>query len=65
MMAEASATPLLSAKSLALSLSRDGTVSEDMVSVLVNRINRKAASVSGRRLIIGESHHGFRINPYL
>lgn len=65
MMAETAQTPSISAKALAQVLSPEGRVSGDQVSVLVNRINRKARAVSGRKLILGVSHHGFRVNPYL
>lgn len=35
------------------------------VSVLVSRINKKAASISGRRLILCKRYTGYRINQYL
>jgi hypothetical protein len=35
------------------------------IAVLVNRINRKASLISGRKLIIGKSHHGYKLNPYM
>ena len=39
--------------------------SEGQISVQIHRINQKAKSISGRNLIIGISHHGFSINPYM
>jgi hypothetical protein len=39
--------------------------SAQQISVLVNHINRKASAIGGRRLILGKSHHGYRLNPYL
>lgn len=54
-----------SAAELASILSADRPVSENQVSVLVGRINRKAAFISGRRLILGVSHQGYRMNPYI
>ena len=39
--------------------------SEGQISVQIHRINEKAKSISGRKLILGVSHHGFRINPYM
>lgn len=54
-----------SAAELASVLSADRPVSENQVSVLVGRINRKAAFISGRRLILGVSHQGYRMNPYI
>jgi DNA-binding response OmpR family regulator len=54
-----------SAAELASVLSADRPVSENQVSVLVGRINRKAAFISGRRLIVGVSHRGYRVNPYM
>ena len=65
MTAETSHASAPTAKELASLLSSDGEVSEGAVSVLVHRINRKAAAISGRKLIVGVSHHGFRVNPYL
>lgn len=35
------------------------------IAVLVTRINRKAIVISGRKLILGKSHHGYQLNPYL
>ncbi len=32
---------------------------------VIERINRKASAISGRKLIQGKSHHGYRINPYM
>ena len=37
--------------------------SEGQISVQIHRINAKAKSISGRKLIIGISHRGFSINP--
>ena len=54
-----------SAAELASILSADRPVSENQVSVLVGRINRTAAFISGRRLILGVSHQGYRMNPYI
>ena len=39
--------------------------SEGQISVQIHRINEKAQTVSGRKLVIGMSHHGFSINPYM
>jgi hypothetical protein len=33
--------------------------------VVIERINRKASAIGGRKLIQGKSHHGYRINPYM
>ena len=38
---------------------------EGQISVQIHRINVKAKSISGRKLIIGVSHHGFHINPHM
>ncbi len=65
MMAEAAGAPALTSAELASVLAPDGAVSGDQVSVLVNRINRKAYGISGRKLVIGVSHHGYRVNPFL
>lgn len=35
------------------------------IAVLVNRINHKAIAISERPLILGKSHHGYQLNPYL
>ena len=35
------------------------------VAVVIERINRKASAIGGRKLIQGKSHHGYRINPYM
>ena len=32
---------------------------------IAQRVNRKAAAIGGRRLILGKSHHGYKINPYM
>lgn len=49
-----------------VSLLSDGRlISKNQVSVLVGRINRKASILSGRSLIIGVSHRGYRLNPYM
>lgn len=40
-------------------------ISAGQISVLVNRLNRKAAAIGGRRLLYGTSHHGFRINEFM
>ncbi len=39
--------------------------SEGQISVQIHRINAKASSISGRKLVIGISHHGFSLNPYM
>ena len=68
-----SASELSILKAILLSLPRSPSSAElaeatgmpaGQVSVLVNRINRKAFEIGGRRLIIGASHHGFRIFEY-
>lgn len=46
-------------------LNEYGLGSSDQISVLVNRINRKAKAISGRKLLLGVSHHGFFLNPYM
>ncbi len=38
---------------------------EGQISVHIHRINTKSKSISGRKLIIGISHHGFSINPHM
>ena len=40
-------------------------ISPGQISVLVNRINRKAYAIGGRRLILGTSHHGFQLNEHM
>ena len=35
------------------------------VAVVIERINRKASAIGGRKLIQGKNHHGYRINPYM
>jgi hypothetical protein len=40
-----------------------GAKDTEEVSVLVNRINRKAYAIGGRKLIVGVSHRGYRVNP--
>lgn len=40
-------------------------VPANQISVLVNRINRKASVIGGRKLIVGTSHHGFRLYEYM
>ncbi len=40
-------------------------ISSGQISVLVNRINRKAYAIGGRRLLYGTSHHGFRLNEFM
>ena len=49
----------------ASSLAEEFGSSEGQISVQIHRINQKAKSISGRKLIIGISHHGFRINPHM
>lgn len=44
-------------------ISENTGISPEQIPVLVNRINRKASAISGRRLILGVSHQGYRINP--
>ena len=39
--------------------------SAEQIANLVARINRKAAAIGARRLILGKSHHGYRLNPYM
>ena len=39
--------------------------SEGQISVQIHRINAKAKPISGRKLIIGISHHGFSINSHM
>ncbi|MCQ2429006.1 MAG: helix-turn-helix domain-containing protein [Clostridia bacterium] len=43
---------------------RDG-IPEGQVAVHVLRINRKAAAIGGRRLIVSRKGMGYRINPYM
>ena len=40
-------------------------ISVGQISVLVNRINRKAFAIGGRKLILGTSHHGFRFYEFM
>ena len=40
-------------------------ISAGQISVLVNRINRKAFAIGNRRLILGTSHHGFQLNEFM
>jgi DNA-binding response OmpR family regulator len=54
-----------SAVELGSRLSDGRLISKNQVSVLVGRINRKASILSGRSLIIGVSHRGYRLNPYM
>ncbi|MBO5510677.1 MAG: hypothetical protein J6B24_02995 [Clostridia bacterium] len=42
-----------------------GSENAEEISVLVNRVNRKALAIGGRKLIVGVSHRGYRMNPYL
>ena len=42
-----------------------GSEDPEEVSVLVNRINRKARAIGGRKLIVGVSHKGYRVDPYM
>lgn len=35
------------------------------IAVLVNRINKKACTVGGRRLIVSHANRGYRLNPYM
>lgn len=35
------------------------------LAAVIERINRKASAIGGRKLIQGKSHHGYRINPYM
>ena len=39
--------------------------SKEQIAILVSRINRKAFAIGGRKLILGKSHHGYRMNPYM
>jgi hypothetical protein len=39
--------------------------SKEQIAILTSRINRKALAIGGRKLILGKSHHGYRMNPYL
>ncbi len=39
--------------------------SPEQIAILAGRINRKAVAIGGRKLILGKSHHGYRINPYM
>ena len=39
--------------------------SPQQIAILVGRINRKAASIGGRKLIEGKSHHGYKQNPHM
>ena len=40
-------------------------ISAGQISVLVNRINRKASAIGNRKLILGTSHHGFQLNEFM
>ena len=40
-------------------------ISVGQISVLVNRINRKAYGIGVRKLLHGTSHHGFRLNEFM
>ncbi len=51
----------ISMTELSLATGEHHAVSETEVSVLVGRINRKAAAIGGRSLIRGRSHHGFTL----
>lgn len=66
----AAAAPMTDGERLAIFFQPDRTppplpYSAQQISVLVSRINRKASAIGGRRLILGKSHHGYRLNPYL
>lgn len=39
--------------------------SPEQIAILAGRVNRKAIAIGGRKLILGKSHHGYRINPYM
>ena len=39
--------------------------SPEQIAILASRINRKAMAIGGRKLVLGKSHHGYRINPYM
>lgn len=39
--------------------------SPEQVAILAGRVNRKAAAIGGRKLILGKSHHGYKVNPYM
>ena len=39
--------------------------SPEQIAILASRINRKSMAIGGRKLILGKSHHGYRINPYM
>jgi hypothetical protein len=39
--------------------------SVEQIANLATRINRKATAIGGRKLILGKSHHGYRLNPYM
>ena len=39
--------------------------SPQQIAILASRINRKAMAIGGRKLVLGRSHHGYRINPYM
>ena len=44
-------------------LAEEFGTTEGQISVQIHRINTKAKTISGRKLIIGISHHGFCFNP--
>ena len=62
--------PLTDEERLAIFFGQD-SVCPDMpyspgqIANLVCRINRKARAIGGRPLILGKSHHGYRVNPYM
>ena len=39
--------------------------SPEQIAILAGRINRKSAAIGGRKLILGKSHHGYQVNPYM
>lgn len=39
--------------------------SKEQIAILASRVNRKAMAIGGRKLILGKSHHGYRVNPYM
>ena len=39
--------------------------SPEQIANVASRVNRKAKAIGGRPLILGRSHHGYRINPHM
>ena len=44
---------------------RETELTAATLAAVIERINRKASAIGGRKLIQGKSHHGYRINPYM